>query len=131
MGGARMGLRLTDDYVHLEKIEQPNTIHLPPGTTDPRGTVVRARVIAVGPGEQRADGTRKLPPCGVGDIVLVHAGAGFRFTLDGRDHWFVYAERKDIIAVEEYANAKVEYVNVKNPGPGRDPMVADFRPPAA
>lgn len=92
-------LNLADDYIQLEQIEDQTTggLYLPfEGKEGP----VFAKVLAVGPGEPEQWGGRRPMPCVVGDTVLVHRGAGTKYTRGGVTYWFVHGSRKDIIGVE-------------------------------
>lgn len=113
-----MSLRPTDDYVLLEEIAHEDGGKIQLLARDPNEKK-KARVIAVGPGSPNGrtvitnsnphhpigDTTlvfgRNPQPCEVGDVVLVHAGAGFRTKFDGKEYWFVNGSRGDIIAVVE------------------------------
>lgn len=92
-------MTLCDDYIQLEHIpdERPK-IQLLDGTVT-AGATVKARVVAMGPGELRPDGQRQPMPCKSGDVVRVMKGAGFRDIHDGSEVWFVYGGRKDILGV--------------------------------
>ena len=98
-----MVVTLTSDYIGLEKEERKSAggLLMAPSAVDPRNVVI-AKVIAVGPGEQRPDGGMYEMPCAVGDRVFVNAGAGIKWTSEetGLECWVVYAGRKDIIGVE-------------------------------
>jgi chaperonin GroES len=109
MGNRYMGVtfNLTDDHIQLEALEADDkvgSIYTPTKLTDQK---VLAKVIAIGPGELNQHGNRNPMPCKEGDTVLVSSGAGFRYVRDGRESWFVYGGRKDIIAVVETSPALV------------------------
>ena len=92
-------MTLCDDYIQLEHIPDPApAIHLLDGVVT-KGSTVKAKVIAVGPGELTPTGARQPLPCKVGDVVRVMKGAGFRDMVDGQEVWIVYGMRKDIVAV--------------------------------
>jgi co-chaperonin GroES (HSP10) len=93
-------MRLADDYILLEEIKPDHKIELL--TREAAApVVVKAKVLATGPGDPNITGNRTEMPCKAGDTVLVHSGAGLHFIEDKKDFWFVYAGRKDIIAVIE------------------------------
>lgn len=91
-------MHLADDYVLLEEIKNDVKIELLDRSSI-RPVVVKAKVLACGPGEANITGGRTEMPCNPGDTVLVHSGAGLHFVESEKDFWFVYAGRKDIIAV--------------------------------
>lgn len=84
-----MVVKPAPDYIQLEKLEEKRTLAIV-GTVE--DSLCRATVLAVG----QSDGTYPMP-CAVGDTVLVHTGAGVR----AAGLWFVFASRKDIVAVVE------------------------------
>jgi co-chaperonin GroES (HSP10) len=92
-------MQLSDDYILLEEIKPPETRVQLINEKEIRPSVVKAKVLAVGPGEPNIAGGRNEMPCTSGDTVLVHSGAGLHYTETGKDFWFVYAARKDVIAV--------------------------------
>jgi co-chaperonin GroES (HSP10) len=91
-------MRLADDYILLEEIKPDHKIELI-NARDVSPSVVKAKVLAVGPGDPTITGGRLEMPCKPEDTVLVHSGAGLHFIEGGKDFWFVYGARKDIIAV--------------------------------
>ena len=92
-----MSLIPLDDLVHLEEIAptETTTIHLL--SRDPNEKK-RAKVISTGPGILSSSGVRVPLDVSPGDEVIAHAGAGFKFPHDGKERWFVYGSRGDIIA---------------------------------
>jgi co-chaperonin GroES (HSP10) len=91
-------MHLADDYVLLEEIKNDTKIELL-NAREIQPSIVKAKVMATGPGEYNITGGRNAISCQPEDIVLVHSGAGIHFIEGGKDFWFVYAGRKDIIAV--------------------------------
>ena len=69
---------------------------------------VEARVLAVGQGTPRPDGTFTPIPVKPGDLVAVSVSTGQELTIRGKQYWFVRGE--DIVAVlrEWPAGALVE-----------------------
>lgn len=93
-----MTLYPTDDYILLEELQHEDAGAIVLLQRDPNEKK-KARAVAVGPGVVLPSGARSPQPCNVGDVVLVHAGAGFHTKFDGREYWFVHGNRQDIIAV--------------------------------
>ena len=94
-----MNLIPTDDHIILaEIVEEKGKIELINPVVDPAVKKL-ATVLAVGPGVTLQNGQRQPMPCGVGDTVLVNAGAGFKAKHEGVEYWFVYGSHRDVIAV--------------------------------
>lgn len=89
------------DYIFVKKTEAKNAAGLflaaPADPAAPR----YAEVLAIGPGRP-SDYTGTvipMPDIKVGNLVLMHGGAGIRVTVEGEDVYAIFA--RDIIAVRE------------------------------
>jgi len=105
----KIPMRLMGNNVLVERIDRKVSaggILIPETSNDRKAE--RARVIAVGPGEQRDTGL--VVPCGLhpGDVIALEKwiGVGTKVVVDGRDMMIVDAD--EVIAVLD-ASADYEY----------------------
>lgn len=98
MGHARM-VKPLSDYIVVKKTEAKNAsgiyLSAPADPAAPR----YAEVIAFGPGRPSdyTGVTIPMPDLRVGDLVLMHGGAGIKLTDQGEDVFAVFP--RDLIAV--------------------------------
>lgn len=79
-----------NDYIVIEFTDQPMSaggIHLVAGT-DPTSPKY-GKVLALGPGRVSEQGVEFIPPCAVGDTLLLNGSPGTEQKIDGRSVRFI------------------------------------------
>jgi len=97
---SKLNLKPTSGYVLIEPVEAERKtasgIVLPESHEE---KPQKGKVLAVGEAEITDAGTKKNPPCRVGDWVIYKQWGGNEVKIEGKEYLFVKFE--DILAVEE------------------------------
>lgn len=100
-----LGLRPLGDFVLVKRIVETQTssgLFIPESAAAPEiGFIRKGRVVLVGPGDRKADGSRFEMGVEVGDIVLYPRVPANDVRINGEEHTLLHEEQHILAVVEE------------------------------